>query len=58
MRHWGVMFEDGSVRHPWNGRTQRARAEEEVRRLRHAYYPDRFRLVWRESRHEPWQQAG
>jgi hypothetical protein len=29
--HWGAMYEDGSVRHCWNGRTERDRAEEYVR---------------------------
>lgn len=34
---WGVMFSDGSVSHPWNGHTQRQRAEEELARLQEQY---------------------
>ena len=36
---WGVMFADGSVAQRWNGRTQRARADDEVKRLQEEY-PD------------------
>lgn len=51
---WGVMFMDGSVRHCWNGKTQRERATEERDRLNTEYSPDRFRLVYRESMKSPW----
>jgi hypothetical protein len=45
---YGVRFEsDGSVVARWSGRTQRARAAEEVDRLHLAYHPDRFTLVRR-----------
>lgn len=28
--HYGVMFTDRSVFHPWNGETQRRRAEQQI----------------------------
>lgn len=31
--HWGVMFGDGSVHHPWNGRTQRQRAHQHLEQI-------------------------
>ena len=37
---YGVMFVDGSVRHDWNGSTQRWRAEEFLRHLRKEYKQD------------------
>lgn len=55
---WGVMFGDGSVMHPWNGRTQRQRAEEEQQRLAQTYYPDQFWLCRRADRDSPWGVVG
>jgi hypothetical protein len=65
--HYGVRFHDGSVLHPWNGATQRDRAqafiEEAYRRLEeHAaergraadWYIDRFELV-RQRPGRPWE---
>lgn len=57
MEQWGVMFNDGSVRHPWNGRTQRQRAEEEARRLRVEYAPDNITVAWRPSRDATWTRV-
>lgn len=37
--HWGVMFQDGAVFHPWNGRTQRQRAHEHLEKM-YASYPN------------------
>lgn len=37
---YGVQFTDGSVRHVWNGRTQRQHAESEADRLARLYTPD------------------
>jgi hypothetical protein len=53
---WGVLFRDGSVRHPWNGHTARKRAVEELIRLRTEYAPDPFELVYREDPQSPWMK--
>jgi hypothetical protein len=56
---WGVRFTDGSVRHPWNGRTARLRAEEELERLRREYpneSRDNLSLVFRENRKTQWME--
>jgi hypothetical protein len=49
MVQYGVRFRDGSVRHPWNGRTQRQRAEEE-----HAPH---LVLVSRDGPDAPWREV-
>lgn len=54
---WGVMFADGSVRHPWNGRTQRQRAEEATARLGAEYAPDHITLAYRPTRHSAWRRV-
>lgn len=46
---FGIRFGDGSVRHPWNGRTQLQRAGEELEHLRAEYPGDPFELVGRVS---------
>ena len=51
---WGVMFHDGSVRHPWNGRTAQDHARAEALRLHRDYGRDNIRLVYRENRDAPW----
>lgn len=54
---WGVMFNDGSVRHPWNGPTQRKRAEEEAERLAEEYKPDNITLAVRNQKGQ-WKRYG
>jgi hypothetical protein len=44
---YGVMFYDGSVRHIWNGKTQRQRAEEEAALLDQEYHRDNIHPVRR-----------
>lgn len=59
LEQYGVKFRDGSVRAPWNGSTQRERAEEELQRLQEAYPIDapHFQLVWRPHRATVWRPA-
>ena len=52
---WGVMFNDGSVLHPWNGRTQREQAEKHQRQYREELAPDNIRLAHRPNRHSAWE---
>jgi hypothetical protein len=52
---WGVMFNDGSVMHPWNGRTQRERAEEEAARHHREYPNDTITVVCRSSGSDEWR---
>jgi hypothetical protein len=54
---WGVRWRDGSVSHPWNGRTQRQRAEEFLAKIKVEYPGDAstYRLVWRMNRDSEWQ---
>lgn len=54
---FGVRFQDGSVAHPWNGRTQLQRATEEQERLRREFPRDTFELVVREREDGPWITA-
>jgi hypothetical protein len=51
---WGVMFSDGSVKHPWNGNTQQQRAEEEAIRL-HRKYPEGTYTVVHRKGSEEWR---
>lgn len=51
---WGVMFKDGSVRHPWNGYTAQRRAEEEAARLYREHPGDTFVVVHRRGS-EDWR---
>lgn len=53
---WGVMFNDGSVMHRWNGRTQKMRALEEVAECNRLYPRDRITLAWRADRDAPWER--
>lgn len=54
--NWGVMFSDGSVMHPWNGRTQKDRAIRALDRIRDEYPGDRIDLAYRPSPGEPWRR--
>lgn len=51
---WGVMFDDGSVMHRWNGRTERQRAEESAALWAWEHAPDRITLAYRPSRDAEW----
>lgn len=51
---WGVMFRDGSVKHPWNGHTAEGHARTDARRLAQLYAPDDIQLACRENRDAPW----
>lgn len=44
---YGVMFNDGSVMHPWNGATMRDQARRAASRLARQYYPDNITLARR-----------
>ena len=57
--NYGVRFRDGSVRHPWNGRTQLQRATEELARLRKEYPGDAeaIVLVSRPGPDGPWVEV-
>lgn len=57
VKQWGVMFNDGSVSHPWNGRTQEQHARNTATALAKEYYPDNIRLVYRWLPNGPWQVA-
>jgi hypothetical protein len=54
---WGVMFQDGSVRYDFNGRTARQRATEAVEDLRAMYPGDNIRLVSRRVYVTPWREV-
>lgn len=61
---WGVRFHDGSVLHPWNGRTQEQRAREFVEQHnRHIMQKrgeireiDQVALVARYDVSKPWME--
>lgn len=55
---WGVMFKDGSVAHPWNGSTQRRRAEGYLKDLHHLYPgSNEFSLVQARRYVGPWRKV-
>lgn len=56
---YGVRFRDGSVRAPWNGPTQRQRAEEFLAEISEEFPRDApyFQLVWRPHRSTTWRPA-
>ena len=51
------MFDDGSVIHPWNGRTQREQAEKHRLKYRERYAPDNIRLAYRPNQHSAWEEV-
>jgi hypothetical protein len=55
--HYGVQFNDLSVKHPWNGRTERERALADLIALRKEFTTDILSLVRRKSADEPWEIA-
>jgi hypothetical protein len=55
--HYGVQFNDLSVKHPWNGRTERERALANLIALRKMFAHDTLHLVRRKSINEPWEIA-
>lgn len=57
LRLWGLMFQDGSVRCHWSGRTQEQRAREERERLSILYPGDEYVVVHRKSHDHPWLPA-
>jgi hypothetical protein len=53
---YGIRFDDGSVRHPFNGRMQRQRAIAEAARLAALYHPDNITPVRRRiDGHGEWE---
>lgn len=54
--NWGVMFSDGSVMHPWNGRTQIHQAQLELTRLKEEYPNDNITLAYRRGPDHQWKR--
>jgi hypothetical protein len=52
--NWGVMFNDGSVRSRWNGRTQLHRALIALEELKADYPTDNITLCYRRGPGHQW----
>lgn len=53
---YGIQFHDGSVLHPWNGRTELMRARNYLEYLEYTYPNDSFVLVTRDGSDKPWRE--
>jgi hypothetical protein len=51
------MFNDGSVMHKWNGRTQMHRALLELAELKKLYPNDHITLAYRPAPQAPWRRV-
>ncbi len=52
---YGIQFHDGSVSHPFNGRTELMRIRNMLEYLEECYPSDKFVIVTREDRDKPWR---